>query len=611
MIMQKKKNRYCLLQILVSMFLLIPSINVWAVKAYPLAVEVKQADGTTLMVVLHGDEDFHYCMTTDGILLVREGDSFFIAEQSGDLLMSSGVLAHESALRTTAERSAIARQDIAGFLQSSASIARKSRQRREPVVDTGNLFPHEGSPRAVVILAEFCDHPFSLVNPKRSFEQYFMKEGNLNDFGNRENSNVSSVRDYFSNVSFGKFTPQFDVYGPVTLPDSLKVYGGSEAGGKGENMSKLFTDACTLMDDSLDFSQYDGNDDGKVDLVIIIYAGYSQSITGNSNECIWPKSGTLSAGSYDGKRVARYAVNAELIGFPNCYSSAPYKRINGIGTMCHEFCHTLGLPDFYPTNSSVKGDNQGMEYWSLMDSGNYLSNGCSPVSLNAWEREALGWITVEDLTETGDVTLKSIDDGGTAYRIYNDEDASRHEYFLIENIQNIGHNAAQKGHGMLVYHVDYDETKFSLNNNRVNNEKGHPRMTVVPADGWLFASYNVGKKINGIEIKNKDFYDELTGDPFPGTSNRKVLNDTLGIVNFQVYHGERLNKALENIEESDDGVINMRFISDFASGIQPLFEADRQRDYWYYSIDGRKAGRDIRSLEHGIYIINGRKVVAK
>ena len=253
MIMQKKKNRYCLLQILVSMFLLIPSINVWGVKAYPLAVEVKQADGTTLMVVLHGDEDFHYCMTTDGILLVREGDSFFIAEQSGDLLMSSGVLAHESALRTTAERSAIARQDIAGFLQSSASIARKSRQRREPVVDTGNLFPHEGSPRAVVILAEFCDHPFSLVNPKRSFEQYFMKEGNLNDFGNRENSNVSSVRDYFSNVSFGKFTPQFDVYGPVTLPDSLKVYGGSEAGGKGENMSKLFTDACRVMDESVDF----------------------------------------------------------------------------------------------------------------------------------------------------------------------------------------------------------------------------------------------------------------------------------------------------------------------------------------------------------------------
>ena len=136
MIMRKIKNRYCLLQILVSMFLLIPSINVWAVKAYPLAVEVKQADGTTLMVVQHGDEDFHYCTTTDGILLVREGDSFFIAEQSGDLLMSSGVLAHESALRTTAERSAIARQDIAGFLQSSASIARKSRQRREPVVDT-------------------------------------------------------------------------------------------------------------------------------------------------------------------------------------------------------------------------------------------------------------------------------------------------------------------------------------------------------------------------------------------------------------------------------------------------------------------------------------------
>ena len=81
---------------------------------------------------------------------------------------------------------------------------------------------------------------------------------------------------YFSDVSFGAFTPQFDVYGPVSLPDSLKVYGGTTSGGDGENMTKLFRDACTLMDDSLDFSQYDANNDGEVDLIIIIYAGYSE-----------------------------------------------------------------------------------------------------------------------------------------------------------------------------------------------------------------------------------------------------------------------------------------------------------------------------------------------
>jgi immune inhibitor A len=274
----------------------------------------------------------------------------------------------------------------------------------------------------------------------------------------------------------------------------------------------------------------------------------------------------------------------------------------------------MGLPDFYPTGSQgalVKGDNQAMEYWSLMDSGNYLINGYEPVALNAWEREAFGWMEIPTLEEGQDMELTSIDAGGTAYRVLNDSDATAREYFIIENIQNIGHNRAQKGHGMLVVHVDYDPSRFSMASNTVNNTKGHPRMTVVPADNRLFAQYNVGKTIDGVYINNKYFYDELSGDPFPGTSEVTALNDTTKHVNFQVYNGLRLDKAFCDIAERADGVVTLKYITHFADhlvGIRDLRATLADEDDAIYTLDGRRMG-DSANLPNGIYVKRGKKIV--
>jgi immune inhibitor A len=597
-------------RLFLSIICLATAICTYAVKAWPFPVDMRQSDGTTITVVMHGDEDFSYYTTLDGVLLARQDNDFYVATiNSEGELISTGQLAHNAELRTAAERKLANDQNRSLFLQTGQAEANRRKMRREPVITTKTSFPHEGTPKAVVILAEFKDTTFTIENPKLSFHEYFNSLSKLEDHGRGESANTCSIAKYFEEVSFGKYVPQFDVYGPVKLPSALKTYGGTKADGKDEKMDLLFQDACALMDDSLDFSQYDANNDGNVDLVIVVYAGYSQSMTGNSNDCIWPKAGTTSGGKYDGKNVSRYAVNAELNGFPGCWSKAPFKRINGIGTMCHEFCHTLGLPDFYPTVASVKGNNQGMEYWSLMDSGNYISNGYHPVALNAWEREAFGWMEIPTLTESADLEIKSIDAGGTAYRIANDNDVEGHEYFVIENIQNIRLNQGQKGHGLIVYHVDYDKNAFSLTSNNVNNQKGHPRMTVVPADGLLFAQYNIGKTIDGKEISTADFYTQLAGDPFPGTSGVTELNDTTGTVNFQVYNGEKLNKALSGITEND-GVINLRFISDFTSGItHTLTSSALPSDDSIYTLDGRKVGNNPEVLPRGIYITRGKKII--
>lgn len=598
-------------RLILSIICLATAVCTYAVKAWPFPVDVIQSDGTTLTVVLHGDEDFSYYTTLDGVLLSKQDKDYFVADINAEgELMATNQLAHNAEMRMAAEKLLASNQNRDLFLQKGQAEASRRKMRREPIITTKTMFPHEGTPKAIVILAEFKDTTFTIENPKRSFNDYFNSLDRLVDYGRGETANLCSVAKYFEMVSFGKYVPQFDVYGPVKLPSALKTYGGTKDDAKDERMDLLLQDACALMDDSLDFSQYDANNDGNVDLVIVVYAGYSQSMSGNSNQCIWPKSGTTNGGKYDGKTVTRYAVNAELNGFPGCWSSAPYERINGTGTMCHEFCHTLGLPDFYPTIASIKGDNQGMEYWSLMDSGNYLRNGYAPTALNAWERDAFGWMEIANLTEEGDLDIIPIDKGGTAYRIANDNDVSGNEYFVIENIQKIGINSSQRGNGLVVYHVDYNQTAFSLSGNSVNNQKGHPRMTVVPADGLLFAQYNVGKTIDGKVIKNADFYEQLAGDPFPGTAGVTELNDTTGTVNFQVYNGEKLNKALSGITESEDGVISLRFISDFTSGISHnRTDSALPSDDSIYTLDGRKVGNNPEILPRGIYITRGKKIV--
>ncbi len=539
-----------------SIIVALMSLVTWGAPVYPGPAVITQSDGTQLTVLGYGDEDFNYYTTTDGVLLVHEGNDFFVAQIDADgELQATKQLAHDPSMRSAAEQQLANSQDTNLFFQYAQREQPRRVKMREPISGS-TLFPHMGTPKAVVILVDFPDCPFSLPDPKASFDPYLNSMEPLQNLGHRENANLCSVAKYFQVMSGGKFVPQFDVYGPVRMDNELSFYGGTVKGGTGENMELLLKHACMKADAEIDFSQYDGNDDGKVDLVYIIYAGYSESYTQNAAECIWPKSGTVAAGKFDGKVVSRYGVNNELNGFPGAYTQEPLLRMNGTGLFIHEFSHCMGMPDFYPVPTSLKRDNQSMETWSVMDYGNYLQNGHRPCAYTAWEREAFGWLEIEDLTETQALELKPLDAGGKAYRIHNDNDPSKKEYYIIENIQDKEINVAQKGHGLLVYHVDYDSNIFSLSSNNVNSTIGHPRMAVVPADGLCFSN----KHIDGVTVKNEDYFDELAGDPFPGTSNVSMLDDASGLPNLQVYTGEKLGKGLYDIEENN-GVVTLQFVA--------------------------------------------------
>ena len=584
----------------------------WAAKAYPLPITITQADGTPLTIILRGDEHYHWYMTEDGALLCRQGNAYYVAAVEADgSLTATKQLAHNKDLRSDVERELISKQDRIAF---STRLKAKSARRRASIEDDllseQTLFPHSGTPKAVVILAEFQDTPFTITNPRRSFEQYLNGKGRSENYDNGEGSNLSSVAQYFSDMSFKKFIPQFDIYGPVKLPNSLKYYGGNKGTLKDIHYDELIKDACTLMDDSLDFSAYDANNDGYVDLVYVVYAGFSESVTGNSPDCIWPKSGFQNFGQFDGKTVARYGINNELNAYPGAYSNPPLYRINGIGLFCHEFSHTLGLPDLYQSNDACD-NNHEMEFWDLMDGGEYTKNGYLPTPYTAWEREAMGWMNIETLSEEGQLQLTPIQEGGKAYRIVNDN--ATNEYYIIENIQERGWYDAKsngksiKGHGMLVYHVDYNKSYFTLGQ-KPNETKNHPRMTVVAADGLLLSSTNCNDS-------TLLYYQEMNGDPFPGTSGVTSLTDDMtrqdGKSMLYTYTG-KLNKPIYNIKEDEDGVISFDFMKDYSeTGISKPIIYREEQDQRIFTIDGRYAGTDLKALPRGLYIIGKRKVQVK
>ena len=70
-------NKHLLRYLLAASLLAGASGAAWAIKANPKPVTVRQPDGTTLVIRVHGDENFHYITTADGFLIQRDKDGFF------------------------------------------------------------------------------------------------------------------------------------------------------------------------------------------------------------------------------------------------------------------------------------------------------------------------------------------------------------------------------------------------------------------------------------------------------------------------------------------------------------------------------------------------------
>lgn len=602
-------------KILLSIILLATCVTMHAAKAANFRREVTLQDGRTVTIHQIGDEYIHYLYDDEGEMIVKDTAGYRVATQAEIDEVNNTILEYS---------------------QGRGEAQAKAFSALSPNTEEGiygyQLFPHTGKQKVLVLMAQFKDIKFTygketidsmLNSPNVANTKVYSKSYSSGEETEivrlRPYISYSSVREYFKKSSDGQFEPEFDVYGPYTLSGNMKTYGT----GRNDNMQAFVPEVCSLADNDVDFSKYDSNGDGYVDIVYIIYAGYGANTSGNDDE-IWAKCSSVSTtNTYDSKIVYRYGVNAELLGYEGLIdkkTNMPYK--NGIGVFCHEFSHALGLPDIYPSvrwyysgtkiPDFSKYDNQSMEDWDLMDNGLNVSGGCWPPLHSAFERELLGWGTIDTLSAPADVTMKPILHGGKAYRILNDNDPTGNEYWILEAISSDSLSETwhqyMSGKGLLVTHVNYNKNNFVTFNqsgavNNVNNVPGAPGLTLLPADGYLPSSYHTIEDVKGTKyyLTPEQFLTEESGDPYPGSTNVTEITD------LKPYTGT-VDKPITDIAMADDFTVTFKFMGG-ATAIQEVRAFDNSNKDTYYSLDGRALNG--LPTAAGIYIKGGKKIVIK
>lgn len=498
----------------------------YAVPAKPGLLKYATTEGDSIGVYLRGDEHDHFFTTSDGYMLLRGDDEKFrYAVPVGNELKESAMLASDPGKRSADAEALLSSYDkqSAYNVLESAAAGKPRRAIKSVAPEAGeSSFPTKGSPHICIILVEFADN--SLSFDTGTFVNMF------NQRGFNQDGATGSVADFFNLSSNGQFTPNLDVLGPVKLPKNMSYYGGNDRSGDDIAPEEMVIDACTLLDSEVDFSVYDTDNDGVIDNVYVVYAGYGES-QGASANTIWAHSWAVYSGAgrtkyLDGKLLDHYATSNELSG---TYGT----RLDGIGTFCHEFSHVMGLPDLYATSytSAFTPGN-----YSLMDHGSYNNNSHTPPTHSGYERYCLGWIEPEVLEDPETVSLGCISDEGH----YNDvriiKTPKENEYFLVENRQQKMWDQYIPGHGMLIWHIDYNPSVWAAN--KCNNTPSHQYIDIEEADN-IQSEYT------------------RSDDPFPGTKGVTSFTDDTK-PSMKTWSGTSLNAPITEIKESN-GVVSFLF----------------------------------------------------
>ena len=476
------------------------------------------ADGTAITARLVGDEFGHYWLGSDGNAYREDNGGFF-----------------RQVNRLSADERAKTRR-----FHSNERRGMRLAPGNSPAKASNFI----GKKKGIIILINFSDVTFEEAHDNALY----------NSIANEKNFNQDkfkgSVFDYFYDQSEGQFDLEFDVVGPLTLSMKRSYYGANNSAGDDKKPASMVIEACHLADSLVNFADYDWDGDKEVDQVFIVFAGMGEADGGPASS-IWPHEWMLSgaklygdgsgAQTIDGVTIDTYACGPELNGFD---------QLDGIGTICHEFSHCLGYPDFYDTDYS---GGQGMGYWDLMDSGCYNGDGYQPSGYTSYERWVAGWMEPTVLIKDTLVTdMTPLQEKAEAYIIYNDR--TKNEYFMLENRAKIGWDASLPGAGLLILHVDYNRSAWE--NNTPNDDPNHQRMTWIAADNdYQYTTYQGSKYYTTQGMKT---------DPFPYGATKSFGRETTPAAKFynRTSNGTNyMDFLVSDIKRSSNGLISFKFES--------------------------------------------------
>lgn len=563
--------------LLLLLLAIIVPISLFAARAYPRPKTITQPDGSTITIIGHGDEFRHYVTTTDGYTVIKGNDGFYrYAVSAGGRLKASQVKASDVNCRTSFEINFLASIDrnLKPSISATGEKLRKlavrndapfcqSMKRTGMKKTVSNVKTEPTNYRGLVILVNFTDRKFSRgENARQLVDDMMNKPGHTSYVDPLLNGIfrcTGSVRDYFFDNSNGKFLTEFDVVGPIEI-DEDQYYINST-----ERTYELCKKVLETADSEIDFSRYDSDGNGEIDMIYLLYAGYASVYQGNDERLVWPHAGHFGDSDFtltlDGKRVGRFACSSEIYGWED-YDDL---FLDGIGIIVHEFSHVLGFKDHYDVSGYL---NEDPGAWDVMAAGNY--NGVfndTPCGYNSYEKYAAGFISPRtvDRSDAGEsVSLRPLSSFDDALRFRSTQDST---IFIIENRQFEKWDQHLPGHGMLVWRVDSCDNVYWDNN--ALNVNGRLHFKLIRAMGATRTLFQ--------EIEDTDY------DPFPGTRNVTDLtnysfeSDLLSDLNYPS------PVILRDIEETD-GIIHFTLDED----------PDARNKPYTFALQGKYKGKGIK-----------------
>ena len=343
--------------------------------------------------------------------------------------------------------------------------------------------PYEGEARVLAIPVWFTDSNNFINASITDSKGKTQKEQIIEDlttalFGSNDELAWRSLRTYYLEESFGKL----NISGKVS--DWYEVNKKStDYGDKDDAITTLTESAINwyFNETGEERSDYDANNDGKIDHIIIFYgSNYHCSRNGNSVDSAWCRRIKNSSESYLSNfswisALKIYGLSGLSANTYNQLEKNDLSTIHGLDarTIIHEFAHAIGIEDVYDT--SMKNEPSGA---FTMESGDF--GGHDPYNMMA-----MGWatpyvfdssdntlsneitITINDFQSSGDIILLTPQ--------WNSTNQIFDEYILLELYTPTGLNSYEAKEygancaGIRVWHINANIDSSTNNHFNTNN----------------------------------------------------------------------------------------------------------------------------------------------
>jgi M6 family metalloprotease-like protein len=280
----------------------------------------------------------------------------------------------------------------------------------------------------------------------------------------------------------------------------------------------------------------DGNNDGYVDNVTFLVSGSPDGWS----DLLWPHRWSLY--SFDvwinGSIVDAYNLNLATGGYFT------------VGTLCHEFFHSLGAPDLYHYTDTGSPTSTGA--WDVMDASSDI-----PQYMGAWMKHKYGnWIECPTINQLGIYPLLPLQyQESSCYRI--DSPNSNNEFFIVEYRDKDGIyeiNTPGSNSGMLVYRI---------NENLNGNANGPPDEVYLYRPGGTSSDNgNLTEAVFSLETGRTKINDNTDPSSFlydssPGGLNIQDIGTAGDIIEFTYWNIFMDTEIINVIDDDDgDGVLN-------------------------------------------------------